>query len=65
MAPISPKPLFLSYLGLPWAVLAPTSWLEMQTDTSEWIMASVGPAINDITRKCNVIVTIFPEIENI
>ena len=40
MAPISPKPLVLTYLGLPWAVLAPTSWLEMQTDTSERVRGS-------------------------
>ena len=51
MAPISPKPLFLTYLGLPWAVLAPTSWLEMQPNTSEWVMTSVGLSINDIASK--------------
>ena len=61
MSPISPKPLFLTYLGLPWAVLAPTSWLEMQTDTSERVRGSAWHSINNITLKylkitpkCNV-----------
>ena len=51
MAPISPKTTVLTYLGLPWPVLPPTSWLAMQPNTSEWVMTSVGLSINDITPK--------------